>query len=192
MKMRTVAIVALACGLSALNLPAQNDSGDAGGPPPGGEFRGPPGGPPPPGPMLLVLDTNQDGTLDAAEIANASAALLTLDQDGDGKLTLEELRPPPPSGTNDSQFRTPPRGRHMVPPLFKALDVNRDGVLDAAEIANASAALLKLDTNGDGVLTRDELCPRPPQGGGRRGGPPPADDAGGPGETGDSPQPPSQ
>ena len=49
-----------------------------------------------------------------------------------------------------------------------ALDANHDGVIDADEIANASAALRKLDKNGDGKLTMDEL--RPPR---RQGGPSP-------------------
>ncbi len=65
-------------------------------------------------------------------------------------------------------------GRHMPPsPLMDALDANHDGVIDANEIANASAALKKLDKNGDGKLTPDELRPqRPPNGGGPPGGPP--------------------
>jgi len=54
-------------------------------------------------------------------------------------------------------------------PLFKALDANGDGVIDAKEIANAPAALKTLDKNKDGKLTSDEL--RPNFGPGRPGGP---------------------
>ena len=36
--------------------------------------------------------------IDAEEIANASKALKTLDKNGDGKLTQDELRPPRPEG----------------------------------------------------------------------------------------------
>jgi hypothetical protein len=50
-------------------------------------------------------------------------------------------------------------------PIIAALDANGDGVIDASEIANAPTALKKLDKNGDGKLTREELRP----GGGRRG-----------------------
>lgn len=57
--------------------------------------------------------------------------------------------------------------RRPMPPLMTALDANGDGVIDAAEIANAPAALKKLDKNGDGKLTRDEIMPRPPQGQGQ-------------------------
>ena len=62
----------------------------------------------------------------------------------------------------------------MVPPLLAALDVNRDGSLSADEIANASKNLAKLDKNGDGVIDRAELHPKPPKGG-RPPGPPPGD-----------------
>ena len=67
-------------------------------------------------------------------------------------------------------------GQRQPPPLINALDANHDGVIDAAEIANAPAALKKLDKNGDGKLTMDEFRPPRPQGesggGGPQGGPP--------------------
>ena len=44
-------------------------------------------------PILQALDTNQDGEISAAEIANAVKALKSLDKDGNGKLTMEELMP---------------------------------------------------------------------------------------------------
>ena len=40
---------------------------------------------------------------------------------------------------------------------MKALDANGDGVIEASEIANASAALKTLDKNGDGKLTRENI-----------------------------------
>ena len=46
-----------------------------------------------------------------------------------------------------------------VMPVLAALDANRDGVISAAEINNASNALKKLDRNGDGELTAEELRP---------------------------------
>ncbi len=63
------------------------------------------------------------------------------------------------------------QGQRPPPPLIAALDVNHDGVIDADEIANAPAALKKLDKNGDGKLTEDELRPPRPEGGPERGGP---------------------
>ena len=44
-----------------------------------------------------------------------------------------------------------------------------DGVIDSNEIANASAELLTLDKNGDGVLTTNEYLPTPPNNGGFHG-----------------------
>ncbi|MEO6324748.1 MAG: EF-hand domain-containing protein [Thermoanaerobaculia bacterium] len=84
-------------------------------------------------------------------------------------------RPPgeggPPGGRDGGEGRMP------HPPLVSALDANGDGTIDAAEIANASVALRKLDRNGDGKLTPDEYRPQRPGGDGERRpggeGPPP-------------------
>lgn len=56
-------------------------------------------------------------------------------------------------------------GTFRLNPIAVALDANTNGVIDASEIANASAALKKLDKNGDGKLTEDELRPVPGTGG---------------------------
>jgi hypothetical protein len=56
-----------------------------------------------------------------------------------------------------------------------ALDANNDRELSADELADALAALKKLDEGGDGKLSREEL--RPPFGG--RGSPSPAQNKGG-------------
>lgn len=127
----------------------------AGGPPNGG----PPGGRRPPQlPIITALDTNHDGIIDSNEIANASAELLTLDKNGDGKLTADEYLP--------AQMANAPKGDSQppLPAIVKALDANGDGVIDADEIANAPAALKTLDKNGDGKLTMDELMGHPPGG----------------------------
>ena len=67
-------------------------------PPPGGG-NGPEGGRrgrPPVPPLIKALDTDQDGTLSAAEIAAAPASLATLDKNGDGELTPDEFAPRAP------------------------------------------------------------------------------------------------
>ena len=62
-----------------------------------------------------------------------------------------------------------PQARIARHPLLSALDANKDGVIDAAEIANAPAALKTLDKNGDGQLTRDEIRRPRPEGTGPEG-----------------------
>jgi EF hand len=52
----------------------------------------------------------------------------------------------------------------FLSPILDVLDANRDGIIDADEIANAAQALLKLDKNGDGRLTPDEYRPPRPDG----------------------------
>jgi hypothetical protein len=69
-----------------------------------------------------------------------------------------------------------------VPPIIAALDANGDGIIDPVEISNAVAALTKLDINGDGNLSMDELRPTRPEGGpGDRGN---REHRGGPGGPG--------
>lgn len=73
-----------------------------------------------------------------------------------------------------------PGGGFPPIPVLTALDADGNGELSESEIANATAALRKLDKNNDGKLTADEL-PRGPGGG--RGGP----GGGGPGRGGPGP-----
>jgi hypothetical protein len=172
----------LALGASALVVNAQ----ETGGPPPEG---GPGGdGPrhrPPPLPLVLALDVNHDGVIDSNEIANASAALLTLDKNGDGQLTKDEYLPPLPANVPKDAPRPP------LPAIVKALDANGDGVIDATEIANAPAALKALDKNGDGQLTPDEFIgPRPHMGPAREGDPNADNSSPPPGDNGQSSGPP--
>lgn len=114
-------------------------------------------------PLVLALDTNKDGVIDASEIANAPAALKTLDKNGDGQLTRDEYRAARPEGAEKPAGKKEGKGgkgdkgaKKERQPLLAALDANGDGVIDAKEIANAPAALKTLDKNGDGKLTRDE------------------------------------
>ena len=65
----------------------------------------------------------------------------------------------------------PGPGRFRPPqhPLMTALDADSDGELSAAELADASQALKKLDRNNDGRLAGDEIRPRMRPGGMRPG-----------------------
>ena len=48
-------------------------------------------------PIMSALDANGDGTVDAKELAGASAALAKLDKNGDGRLNADEYRPVRPT-----------------------------------------------------------------------------------------------
>jgi len=178
---------------------------------------GPRDGQRPPGPMgmpfLHALDKDQDGIISADEIKNSSDSLKALDKNKDGKLTRDEWQPQPPQGEGgrragqrdgdrpkgaegDATAKATPgrrqagdkpagdkpagdkppgdgqrRGeRPPPPPLLEALDTDGDGVISADEIGKAPESLAKLDKNGDGQLGPGEYGPRPPQGGPRDGG----------------------
>ena len=69
-------------------------------------------------PLFAALDANHDGVIDAQEIANAPAALKTLDKNGDGQLTHDEVappRPPRPAGADAAGDGTP-EGPHKGGP----------------------------------------------------------------------------
>lgn len=85
---RTLLMLTAAACISAIGLNAQDKPAD-------GQQRRPGN------PIIAALDANGDGTIDAAEISNAPAALRKLDKNGDGKLTREELRP----GNREGQGR---------------------------------------------------------------------------------------
>jgi len=56
----------------------------------------------------------------------------------------------------DARQRRP--GPPPVPPIFRALDKDKDGTLSEAEIKATPDVLLKLDIDGDGQVTRREIA----------------------------------
>jgi hypothetical protein len=103
------------------NAPAAGTNGPAfggrrgpGGPPPG---AGPDGKKRPLPPIINALDANHDGVIDATELANAPAALKTLDKNGDGQLTIDEIRPAGrgPGGRGPGPHQGPPPGDEPPP-----------------------------------------------------------------------------
>jgi Ca2+-binding EF-hand superfamily protein len=180
-------------------------------------------------PAFQALDADGDGVISATELANAGASLKSLDKNGDGKLTEDEVRPQmggrggrggepgetaAPSAeemvqtlmafdknddgqlTRDelpermhglfdradtdknglltageirkaAQATVAPAARNRdegpnfmrLDPILTALDTNSDGEISAAEIEAAATSLKKLDKNGDGKLSEDEVRP---------------------------------
>ena len=87
-------------------------------------------------------------------------------------------------------------GQRPLSPIIEALDLNKDGTIDADELAKAAESLKKLDKNGDGKITEDEYRPQRPGGGqGGPGGPgqgrPPGGGPGAPGGEGRPQRPPA-
>jgi hypothetical protein len=111
----TLAATLLVLGGTAMFAVAQ-DNNDA--PPAGGQGQRPPGmGQRPPLPAVVrALDANHDGVVDADEIANASAALKTLDKNSDGKLTMQELMGPRPQMRGGQGPGKRPGGDDQMPP----------------------------------------------------------------------------
>lgn len=118
--------------------------------------------------LLARMDRNQDGKLSKDELPpRLQENFDRIDANGDGTIGEDEFgrlagvlgqRPPGVGGG-------PPPG---MPPMgvFALLDTDRDGQLSTSEIVAAGSVLLKLDRNGDGKLTPDEVfagMPRRPE-----------------------------
>jgi len=81
-----------------------------------------------------------------------------MDRDGDGRVALDELPPPPPFGKMGK--------KHPKLPDPAELDKNADGYLSLDEASVLpfmdEGLFKKLDEDGDGKVALDELPPPPP------------------------------
>ncbi len=90
-----------------------------------------------------AADANGDGRLTRAELEAHAAAVAWKDELGPTKEFLIRAA----------------RDFMGVQPALAALDVNGDGVISAIELRDAAKSLRTLDRNGDGALTIGELLP---------------------------------
>lgn len=133
-------------------------------------------------PLVAALDSNHDGIVSAAEIQASASALKALDRNGDGQLTVDEVRPPfgpgGRRGRGDEEARgggEPGGAAGDLADTLMTFDRNGDGKLVRAEMPERFQGLFtRVDADKDGALTKEELK----QGenaaargeGGRRGG----------------------
>jgi Ca2+-binding EF-hand superfamily protein len=117
-------------------------------------------------PAFQALDTDKDGIISASELANAAASLKTLDKNGDGKLTEDEVRPQMGGrgGRGERGGRGGERGEASGPSAdemvqtWMAFDKNGDGRLTRDELPERMQGLFdRADENKDGFLTPDEI-----------------------------------
>ncbi|WP_442508530.1 hypothetical protein SH528x_000055 [Novipirellula sp. SH528] len=132
----------------------------------GGAVRGQQGGAQQTPPLIRIFDADNDGELSAAEIDAAAVVLRKLDQNRDGRLTAEELRPSGPGGPGGPGGERGPGGRQGGPgqqgPGARGQGGpdggggGRGG--DSAQSDEAFAnQVLAFDANKDGLLSQAEL-----------------------------------
>ena len=104
-------------------------------------------------PAFGALDTDDDDDISAAEMDAAAESLATLDEDGDGNLSADELRPRR-GGPIGGPARTPPEATAA----FMTFDADEDGLLERTELASQFRSLLtRADSDGDGAASEAEI-----------------------------------
>ena len=119
--------------------------------------------------LFDLLDTNQDGVLDLAELNRAvsvceEAALLPLTQATiPRQFQFSALRGPVGSNFGPVPLPTPTKSKAPLiagpargPKWFQAMDRNGDGFVSPMEFIGPPELFRKLDTNGDGRISVEE------------------------------------
>ncbi len=119
-------------------------------------------------PVMAALDSNKDGKISKDEIANASASLLALDKDGDGKLDSTEMQPQGGFGGGRGQRggRGGGGGRKgggnsgvsgkVFDFLAEKYDKNGDKKISPEEHNRGAELFARLDKDGDQFLTAND------------------------------------
>jgi Ca2+-binding EF-hand superfamily protein len=111
--------------------------------------------------LVNLLDANRDTKVSRDEFAKIVEVFASLDRDGDGSLTGEELARLPSVAAAQPRAEAPSApaapGGINVNTLFERYDANKDGKLSEEEMKLNARFFQMLDTNRDGVVTREEV-----------------------------------
>lgn len=124
-----------------------------------------------PAAKFKMMDTNNDGTVSAAEHTTAVTKMFgEMDANGDGNVTAAEMdtrhgmkksaKADKPMTSNDAAMDhgAMHRQKSSAEKIAK-MDTNGDGMLSAAEHdAGAKSMFSEMDTDGNGSLSRQELA----------------------------------
>lgn len=137
---RITSVVLTAALLAAVAAPAAFAQADAA--PPAGAHHSPFER------MLKKMDTNGDGKISLAEFQAAAAARFdAIDTQGTGKITAEQIANSKAAKERDGKFAD-----HEVE------KIGSNGVITKEQyLAAAQARFARLDKNGDGYITADEM-----------------------------------
>ena len=123
--------------------------------------------------LFAALDADRDDRLDSREIESVGQRLLSLDKNGDGVVTADELPELMVIGlargsleNADATFAPPPaivRGpAGDAPKWFTAMDANGDGAISQREFLGPAEKFAELDKDGNGLLELAEAAPPQP------------------------------
>ena len=131
--------------------------------------------------LFSMLDTNSDLRLTRREFLAASAALRTVDEDGDNVISDTELgieyqltvslgRTEMSRRTMNSAMQMESTGDALIPEVselsgpdwFRAMDRNKDGDVSIREFPGRTDLFRRLDQNADGLLDAEEAAAAKP------------------------------
>ena len=122
-----------------------------------------------PPPIIAALDADDDGVISSSEIDGAVTALKALDRNGDGDLTMEELHPDRPGrggsaeGNRGERRRGGPPGGEFGqrgPVEGDRGEHRRGGRGEGPPPVKFVEKMMESDTDGDGLISRDEASDR--------------------------------
>ena len=129
--------------------------------------------------IMSAKDADKSGTLSAAELGVSQSNVAEFDTDGDGQVSQAELEAGLKAQREQMQNQLLQNGQlgmlqasmgqgaqgldmskmdtQMAQNIFAQKDADKSGGLSAAELGVTAAQLKKVDTDGDGQVSQDEL-----------------------------------